>query len=201
MNAEAIPLTLEQATHVLVDDVARRRFEDEVLYPGPSAVTADEARVIDRFTEAMCRAPETLNIRLADFVAARQARILGAVDDYRLAAARRDASAPGDGARRAPQEPIRFVFVADETENERFRWRAELVVPGEATAETLLDVSVCRHDGQAAEGLFKLAGVVLPLQAGKASLPFGLFLSGLKDSNVALVSPDGQSLKGHLIFF
>ena len=200
MNAEAIPLTLEQATHVLVDDVARRRFEDEVLYPGPSAVTADEARVIDRFTEAMCRAPETLNIRLADFVAARQARILGAVDDYRLAAARRDVCAP-DVANGAPKEPIRFVFVSDETENDRFLWRAELVVPGEATAETLLDVSVQQRDGRAAEGLFKLAGVVLPLQTGKASLPFGLFLLGLKDSNVELVSPEGHSLKGHLIFF
>ncbi len=200
MNAEAIPLTLEQATLVLVDDAARRRFEDEVLYPGPSTVTDEEARVIDRFTEETCRAPETLKRRLADFVAARQADILGAVDGYRLAAARRDARAP-DAAESAPKEPIRFVFVSDETENDRFLWRAELVVPGEATAETLLDVSVQQRDGRAAEGQFKLAGVVLPLQAGKASLPFGLFLMGLKDSNVELVSPGGQTLKGHLIFF
>ena len=200
MNAEAIPLTLEQATRVLVDDAARRRFEDEVLYPGPSTVTDEEARVIDRFTEETCRAPETLKLRLADFVSARQADILGAVDGYRLAAARRDACAP-DAAESAPKEPIRFVFVSDETENDRFLWRAELVVPGEATAETLLGVSVQQRDGRAAEGLFKLAGVVLPLQAGKASLPFGLFLLGLKDSHVELVSPEGQTLKGHLIFF
>lgn len=200
MNAEAIPLTLEQATRILVDDAARRRFEDEVLYPGPSTVTDEEARVIDRFTKETCRAPETLKLRLTDFVTARQADILRTVDAYRLAAARRDACAL-DAAKDVPKEPIRFVFVSDETENERFLWRAELVVPGGATAETLLDVSVQLRDGRAAEGLFKLAGVVLPLQAGKASLPFGLFLLGLKDSNVALVSPDGQSLKGHLIFF
>lgn len=200
MNAEAIPLTLEQATHVLVDDAARRRFEDEVLYPGPSTATDEEARVIDRFTKETCRAPETLKLRLTDFVTARQADILGAVDGYRLAAARRDACAP-DAAKDVPKEPIRFVFVSDETENERFLWRAELVVPGGATAETLLDVSVQLRDGRAAEGLFKLAGVVLPLQAGKASLPFGLFLLGLKDSNVELVSPEGQSRKGHLVFF
>lgn len=200
MNAEAIPLMLEQATRILVDDAARRRFEDEVLYPGPSTVTDEEARVIDRFTKETCRAPETLKLRLTDFVTARQADILGAVDGYRLAAARRDACAL-DVAKDVPKEPIRFVFVSDETENERFLWRAELVVPGGATAETLLDVSVQLRDGRAAEGLFKLAGVVLPLQAGKASLPFGLFLLGLKDSNVELVSPEGQSRKGHLVFF
>lgn len=200
MNAEAIPLTLEQATRILVDDAARRRFEDEVLYPGPSTVTDEEARVIDRFTKETCRAPETLKLRLTDFVTARQADILRTVDAYRLAAARRDVCAP-DVANGAPKEPIRFVFVSDETENERFLWRAELVVPGGATAETLLDVSVQLRDGRAAEGLFKLAGVVLPLQAGKASLPFGLFLLGLKDSNVELVSPEGQSRKGHLVFF
>ena len=67
MNAEAIPLTLEQATRILVDDAARRRFEDEVLYPGPSTVTDEEARVIDRCTKKTCRAPETLKLRQRRF--------------------------------------------------------------------------------------------------------------------------------------
>lgn len=199
MNVETIPLTVEQAVRILVDDGAARRFEDAVLYPGPSTVTADEAQIIARFAEETCRAPATLETRLANFVADCQARILGTVDGYRLAAARRGASAD-EAAEPSAREPVRFVFVSDEEDETGILWRAELVVPGEAGAETLLDVDVRLRDG-AAEGSFRLAGVILPLQAGKAQLPFGLFLSGLKDSNVELISPKGQSSKGHLIFF
>lgn len=200
MNAEAIPLTAEQAVRILVDDGAARRFEDMVLYPGPSTVTTDEAQVIARFAEETCRAPATLETRLSRFVADWQARILGEVDGYRLAAARRGA-ATDEETDSSAREPVRFVFVSDEEDETGVLWRAELVVPGEAGAETLLDVDVRLRDGRVAEGCFRLAGVVLPLQAGKAQLPFGLFLSGLKDSNVELVVPDRHPSRGHLIFF
>lgn len=200
MNVETIPLTAEQAARILVDDGAARRFEDAVLYPGPSTVTADEAQIIARFAEETCRAPATLEARLANFVADWQARILGTVDGYRLAAARRGAAAD-EADEPSVREPMRFIFVSDEEDETGILWRAELVVPGEAGAETLLDVDVRLRDGRVAEGCFRLAGVVLPLQAGKAQLPFGLFLSGLKDSHVELVSSNGRASKGHLIFF
>ncbi len=50
-------------------------------------------------------------------------------------------------------------------------------------------------------GVFALSGVKLPLVDGAAEIPFGVFLAGIKDTDVSLRRPGGDTVKGRLLFF
>ena len=49
--------------------------------------------------------------------------------------------------------------------------------------------------------MFSLSGVRLPLVNGAAEIPFGVFLAGIKDTDVSLRRPGGDQVKGRLLFF
>ena len=94
-------------------------------------------------------------------------------------------------------EEEKVVMTADEA---AFidRFVAELAVPPGATSDTQLALKV---RGKDVAGTFRLSGVALPLLDGAAEIPFGVFLTGIKDTDVSLSRPGVGTVKGRLLFF
>lgn len=161
-------------------------------------MTAAERSFIDRFTADYCRPHSTVMAeRLAAFVAARQFQMFaGAGAGFALAAGKSAPDAPVE----SPAEEVRFSFASEGERDAATAWRAELVVPPRAASQTMLPVQVVNRDGEPAAGIFTLAGVSMPLVAGKAEIPFGLFLAGIKDTDVSL-TVEGVKTPGRLLFF
>ena len=135
--------------------------------------------------------------RLGKFVAERQMALFAADDGPAFALAAGPA-AKAPEAVKAPDEPVTFVFASEGEDDAPDAWRAELSVPPGATAETPLTLKVRGND---VAGVFKLSGVALPLADGAAEIPFGVFLAGIKDTDVSLRRPGGDQIKGRLLFF
>ncbi len=162
--------------------------------------TAEERAFIDRFTAEYCR-PHVAVVaqRLASFVEARRFALVGAASGFVMAAGESDSAA----AVKAPEEEVAFTFASAGDPEASDAWRASLVVPPGATADTVLSLKVFEANGGAcAGGTFRLAGITLPLSGdGTALIPFGVFLAGIKDSDVALVRPGAKPVDGTLAFF
>ena len=76
------------------------------------------------------------------------------------------------------------MFASDTADPVR-AWRATLVVPADAGVGTPLALSVMDATGRPVEdGLFRLAGSVVPVENGRGTIPFELFVGGLKDVRV-----------------
>ena len=163
-----------------------------------AVMTADEAAFIDRFVAEHCRPHAVVMAeRLRKFVAERQMAMFAADDGPAFAlAAGPTAKAPASV--KAPDEPVTFVFASEGEDDAPGAWRAELAVPPGATAETPLTLKV---GGRDVAGVFALSGVKLPLVDGAAEIPFGVFLAGIKDTDVSLRRPGGDAVKGKLLFF
>ena len=165
-----------------------------------TAMTPDEKAFIDRFVADYCRPHETVvAARLAAFAAERQMRFLSQGSrGFALAAG---VSAPKQDVQ-APEEEVRFTFASDGEADAEGAWRAELVVPPKAGPETMLSLKVVDGSGEAVDGgVFTLSGAALPLAGGRAEMPFGLFLAGIKDTEVSLRRADGETVRGRLLFF
>ena len=161
-------------------------------------MTADEAAFIDRFVAGHCRPHAVVMAeRLRDFVSKRQMAMFVAEDGPVFALAAGPA-AKASASVKAPDEPVTFVFASEGDEDAPGAWRAELAVPPGATAETPLTLKV---GGRDVAGVFALSGVKLPLMDGAAEIPFGVFLAGIKDTDVSLRRPGGDAVKGKLLFF
>ena len=143
-------------------------------------MTADEAAFIDRFVAEHCR-PHAF-----------------AADDGPAFALAAGPAAKVPSGVKAPDEPVTFVFASEGEEDVPDAWRAELAVPPGATTETPLALKVRGRD---VAGVFTLSGVKLPLVDGAAEIPFGVFLAGIKDTDVSLRRPGGDTVKGRLLFF
>lgn len=163
---------------------------------GEVAAEAVEKGFIDRFVADYCRPHGTVMAeRLAAFAARRTRGMLGG-GDFALAAG---PTAPAREVE-APDETVRFSFSSGDRDAPNF-WCAELVVPPKAGPATMLELTVRTSGGPAAAGAFRLAGVSLPLADGKAQLPFGAFIAGIKDAEVAYVPEGGAPISGTLAFF
>ena len=161
-------------------------------------MTADEAAFIDRFVADHCRPHAVVMAeRLRDFVSKRQMAMFAADDNPAFALAA-GPSAKAPASVKAPDEPVTFVFASEGEDDAPGAWRAELAVPPGATAETPLTLKV---GGRDVAGVFALSGVKLPLVDGAAEIPFGVFLAGIKDTDVSLRRPGGDAVKGKLLFF
>ena len=166
--------------------------EDKVV------MTAGEAAFIDRFVAEHCRPHAVVMAeRLRTFVAKRQMELFAADDGPAFALAAGPAAKVPSGVK-APDEPVTFVFASEGEDDAPDAWRAELSVPPGATAETPLTLKVRGND---VAGVFKLSGVALPLADGAAEIPFGVFLAGIKDTDVSLRRSGGDTVKGRLLFF
>ena len=147
-----------------------------------------------------CRGREILRIRFAEFLEKRRASLLESVDEFRLAAARR--GRPRSDAKPAEErEDVTFVFSEDRRPDGLPTWRAELTVPAVAEAESMLGISITRNGGRVKSGVFKIAGIALPVTDGEAQLPFGLFLAGMREPKVELAGENGEVTEGGLVFF
>ena len=154
-------------------------------------MTADEAAFIDRFVAEHCRPhAEVMAERLRDFVARRQMALFAADDGASFALAAGPA-AKAPASVKAPDEPVTFVFASEVGDDAPEAWRAELAVPPGATGETPLALKVRGRD---VAGVFALSGVKLPLVDGAAEI-------GIKDTDVSLRRPGGDTVKGRLLFF
>lgn len=165
---------------------------------GDIVMTDAEEAFIDRFTADYCRPHHAVMAeRLAAFVAARRRDFLSsaAVPFAFAAGPRPSAAAPV----RAPDEEVRFVFAGDGAGGTA--WRATVTVPPGATAETMIAVAVAGPSGAPAEGMFTLAGCNLPLAGGRAEMPFGQFLAGIRETDVTLRAPSAPPAPGRLLFF
>ncbi len=165
-----------------------------------TAMTPDERAFIDRFVADYCRPHETVvAARLAAFAAARQMHFLShGAGGFALAAG---VSAPKQDVQ-APEEEVRFTFASDGEADAEGAWRAELVVPPKAGPETMLALKVVNGAGEAVDGgVFTLSGAALPLAGGRAEIPFGLFLAGIKNTDVSLRRAGGATVGGRLLFF
>ena len=194
-------LTLDAAERILTDDDSARRYEREALYPGPSTLTEEEIAAIKRVVAKNCHSGrEELNLRFQAYLEQRRLQLLGEVDAYRLAAARRGRPKSEEKMAEA-QEDITFVFEADDRQDGKASWRAELTIPAAASAETMLPLVLNAGDGTPLDGIFKIAGIALPVTRGSAMLPLGVFLSGMREAEVEFSSLDAKSTKGSLVFF
>jgi hypothetical protein len=161
-------------------------------------MTAEEAAFIDRFVAEHCRSHAVVMAeRLRDFVAKRQMALFAA-DDGPVFALAAGPAAKAPVAVKAPDEAVTFVFASEGEEDAPGAWRAELMVPPGATTTTSLALKVRGRD---VAGVFSLSGVKLPLEDGAAEIPFGVFLAGIKDTDVSLRRPGGDTVKGKLLFF
>lgn len=191
-------LTAEEAARVFVDDRAARRFEDDVLYAGASAVTEEDRAAIDRVIAGHCRAENGVPARLDRFVGERLSGFFSRGDgQWRLAAS------SGAAEEDAPaREDVQFVFVSDETAPPEAAWRAVLDVPGRTKENPMLSLKVFAGDGSpAGNGLFTVAGTTVFVEEGAATLPLDVFLIGIRDSAVAFQRENGTPVPGNLIFF
>ncbi len=165
-------------------------------------MTPDEEAFIARFTADYCRPHEAvLAERLAAYVAARSLSFVsGSAAGFALAAGE---SAPLPSADvRAPDEEVCFSFASDLAVDDLAAWKAALVVPPKAGPETLLELTVSDGAGaRVADGGFTLAGIALPLSEGRATIPFGIFLAGIKNTAVSFRRADGVAVPGTLAFF
>ena len=161
-------------------------------------MTADEASFIDRFVAEHCRPHAVVMAeRLGKFVAERQMALFAADDGPAFALAAGPA-AKTPAAVKAPDEAVTFVFASEGEEDAPEAWRAELMVPPGATTQTPLALKVRGRD---VTGVFTLSGMAIPLVDGAAEIPFGMFLAGIKDTDVSLRRPGGGTVKGKLLFF
>lgn len=167
---------------------------------GEVKMTCAERDFINRFTAEHCRPHSVvMSERLNAFVNHRQFEMLTespSVDI--LAAGMRDDALPSfNNDIRSPKEPVRFVFAAKDES-----WCAEVIVPPQAEVTTDLIVIVSNRNGETfQDGVFEIAGQVLHLKSGNASLQFGLFLAGIRKAEVVFTPPDGERVSGRLVFF
>ena len=164
-------------------------------------MTPEETTFIERFVADYCRPHAVVEAeRLTAFAAARQMSFMVRNEGgFALAAG---PSAPLQPEIRAPEEEVTFTFASEGAPDAPQAWRASLTVPPQAGPETMLTLAVSHATGEPYEaGVFTLSGVALPLTAGRAGIPLGLFLAGIKDTNVSFREPNGEAVKGTLAFF
>lgn len=164
-------------------------------------MTREESAFIDRFVADYCRPHAVVaSERLAAFVAARQMALVGGgAGAFALAAG---PSAPTPAEVRSPDEEVTFSFASEGAPDAPGAWRASLTVPPKAGAETMLALTVENAAGEPFDvGLFRLSGVALPLVGGRAEIPFGMFLAGIKDTDVSFCRSGEEPVKGTLAFF
>lgn len=192
-------ITSAQAERLFVDDLAARRYEDEVLYAGPSTVTEDERAAIRRVLDEKCRPECGMTERLDAFVRERMSRFFSAGGgEWRLAASTGKA---GEGKKE--HADIRFVFVSAAGTPKELSWRAVLDIPGAAEGSEMLKLKVSGVDGSSAgNGLFTVAGTTLLVENGVAELQMDVFLVGIRNSSVFFQREGCDTpVSGNLMFF
>lgn len=140
------------------------------------------------------------NVRFGEWLEWAQSRLASLMPDYRPPGALGDRGA--DSA--APQSPgheVRFVFESDAADASR-AWRAELRVPPDSTVGTEVPIFVMDANGvPIVKGVLELSGCSVPIENGRGSLLFELFVSGARHPHVSLSREGLPAEIGALTFF
>ena len=157
---------------------------------------------IDRFLAENCRSEELLAERMKRFGMIRQLALMAVAGNETRAGAS-GAEGVDLSAAAGVDEEVRFYYASLIGTDDDKAWFVELIVPARATIGTMMTIQVgdrVRHPIQS--GIIEIAGKTLPFSNGRAEIAYEDFLSGLRDSRVA-VRREGASaaVPGRLLFF
>ena len=156
---------------------------------------------IDEFLAENCRGEALLAERLNRFVTFRQLALMASAGNETRAGASgqvgEDLSAAG------ADEEVRFYYASVIGTDDDKAWFVELTVPARATVGTKLTIQVgdrVRHP--IPSGTVEIAGKTLAFVEGRTEIAYEDFLSGLRNSRVA-VRREGAAaaVPGRLLFF
>lgn len=157
---------------------------------------------IDRFLAENCRGESLLSERLKRFGMLRQLSLMASAGSEMRAGASGSDGADLAAAAGADEE-VRFYYASVLGTDDDKAWFVELTVPARATIGTMMTIHVgdrVRHP--IPSGTIEIAGKTLPFSDGRAEIAYENFLSGLRDSRIA-VRREGAStaVPGRLLFF
>lgn len=157
---------------------------------------------VDEFLAENCRGEALLAERLNRFVTFRQLALMAtAGNEVRAGASGQDGADMSSAA--GADEEVRFYYASMIGTDDDKVWFVELTVPARATVGTKLAIQVgdrVRHP--IPSGTIEIAGKTLAFAEGQAEIAYEDFLSGLRDSHVA-VRREGAvaAVPGRLLFF
>ena len=156
---------------------------------------------IDEFVAENSRGESLLAERLKRFGMFRQLALMASVGNEVRAGASESGGA-GLTAAAGADEEVKFYYASMIGTDADKAWFVELTVPARAAVGTALTIQVgdrVRHPIQS--GTIEIAGKKLPFVEGRAEIAYEDFLSGLRDSNVAVSREGASAVPGRLLFF
>ena len=156
---------------------------------------------IDEFLAENCRGEALLAERLNRFVTFRQLALMASAgNEVRAGASGQDGE--GLSAAAGADEEVRFYYASLIGTDDDKAWFVELTVPARASVGTKLTIQVgdrVRHP--IPSGTIEIAGRTLAFAEGRAEIAYEDFLSGLRDSRVAVCREGAAAVPGRLLFF
>ena len=156
---------------------------------------------IDEFLAENCRGEALLAERLNRFVTFRQLALMASAgNEVRAGASGQDVKDLSAAA--GADEEVRFYYASVIGTEDDKAWFVELTVPARATVGTKLTIQVgdrVRHP--IPSGTIEIAGKTLSFAEGRAEIAYEDFLSGLRDSRVAVRREGAAAVPGRLLFF
>ena len=156
---------------------------------------------IDEFLAENCRGEALLAERLNRFVTFRQLALMASAgNEVRAGASGQDVKDLSAAA--GADEEVRFYYASQIGMDDDKAWFVELTVPARATVGTKLPIHVgdrVRHP--IPSGTIEIAGKTLAFAEGRAEIAYEDFLSGLRDSRVAVCREGSVAVSGRLLFF
>ena len=156
---------------------------------------------IDEFLAENCRGEALLAERLRQFCAFRQLALMASAGNETRAGASGQDDADLSAAAGLDEE-VRFYYASLIGTDDDRAWFVELTVPARATVGTRLTIQVgdrVRHP--IPSGTIEIAGKALPFADGRAEIAYEDFLSGVRDSRIAVRREGGAAVPGRLLFF
>ena len=156
---------------------------------------------IDEFLAENCRGEALLAERLKHFCTFRQLAMMASAGREARAGASGQDDADLSAAVGADEE-VRFYYASRIGTEDDKAWFVELTVPVRATVGTKLTIRVgdrVRHP--IPSGTIEIAGKTLPFAEGRAEIAYEDFLSGVRDSHIAVRREGAVAVPGRLLFF
>ena len=155
---------------------------------------------IDEFLAENCRGEALLAERLKHFGAFRQLALMASAgNETRAGASGQDGA---DLSAAGADEEVRFYYASLIGTDDDKAWFVELTVPARATVGTKLTIQIgdrVRHP--IPSGTIEIAGKSLPFSEGRAEIAYEDFLSGIRDSRIAVCREGASAVSGRLLFF
>ena len=156
---------------------------------------------IDEFLAENCRGEALLAERLNRFVTFRQLALMASAGHEARAGASGQDTKDLSAAAGADEE-VRFYYASVIGTDEDKAWFVELTVPARATVGTKLTIQVGdRVRRPIPSGTIEIAGKTMAFAEGRAEIAYEDFLSGLRDSHVAVCREGATAVPGRLLFF